>query len=81
MRRYLGSMRPVPVGPFGHRVVSAEGWDARACATDSSHGAATHVTQYREERGRRRSAIHTTEAFVCAECAQGFAAKHRVVMP
>jgi hypothetical protein len=79
MRRYLQSQRPVPVGPYGHRV--CEVWpdaDVRLCSVDAQHGPATHITISLEERGRRRSAIYTTEQFVCEACARGFAKKHRV---
>jgi hypothetical protein len=81
MRRYLNSQRPVPVGPYGHRVVEAGVWaDGRACEVDQAHGVATHITQSREERGSRRSSIHTMEQFVCEACARAFAAKYGVAL-
>lgn len=78
MRRYLQSQHPVPTAPYGHRVVEAGVWaDGRACECDQAHGVATHITQSRVERGRRRSAIHTVERWVCAECAAKWAVEHR----
>ena len=79
MRRYLGSQRAVPTGAFGHRVIEAGPWaDGRPCQWGAEHGPATHITQSREERGRRRSSVHTNEHFVCRECAGAFAEQYGV---